>query len=163
MLQHIDLPISIEKASDEVAECVKKCPESCNQVTYDTRLSYGAAISEAFIRGIDLPGINSSVAGNLNNEKQLEFFRKNLVSLDIFYEELSYDSIEQKETIKYTSLISDIGGTLGLFLGLSFLTVFEFLDLFVVLIWSACTRSNRVKSISTSTREMDVAVAATVQ
>ena len=67
--------------------------------------------------------------------------------------------------VKRTVFISsgDIGGTLGLCLGLSVLTVFEFLDLFVVLIWNACTKSNRVKSGNISTREVDLASTTTVQ
>ena len=75
------LSISTEKANDKIAKCVEKCPETCSRVTYDTRLSYGVAISDAFIRGIDIPAFDRSIFGNLTNEEQLEFFRSNYLLL----------------------------------------------------------------------------------
>ena len=50
------------------------------------------------------------------------------MTVDIFYEELSYEEIEQNITFEFLSLLSEIGGFLGLLLGASVLTVFELVD-----------------------------------
>ena len=48
--------------------------------------------------------------------------------MDIFYQELSFEEIEQNIWFEFLSLLSEIGGFLGLLLGASVLTVFELLD-----------------------------------
>ena len=50
------------------------------------------------------------------------------MQVDIFYQELSYEEIEQNVVFEFLSLLSEIGGFLGLLLGASVLTVFELLD-----------------------------------
>ena len=39
------------------------------------------------------------------------------MQLDIFYKELSYDTIEQQKAFKFESLLGEVGGFLGLLLG----------------------------------------------
>ena len=55
-------------------------------------------------------------------------FRENFMKVDIFYQELSYEEIEQNIAFEFLSLLSEVGGFLGLLLGASVLTVFELVD-----------------------------------
>ena len=55
-------------------------------------------------------------------------FRENFMQVDIFYQELSYEEIEQNIAFEFLSLLSEIGGFLGLLLGASVLTVCELVD-----------------------------------
>ena len=50
------------------------------------------------------------------------------MAVDIFYEELSYEEIQQNVAFEFLSLLSEIGGFLGLLLGASVLTVCELID-----------------------------------
>ena len=50
------------------------------------------------------------------------------MQVDIFYKELSYEKIEQQPAFEFLSLLSEVGGFLGLLLGASVLTVCELLD-----------------------------------
>ena len=50
------------------------------------------------------------------------------MKVDIFYQELSYEEIEQNIAFEFLSLLSEVGGFLGLLLGASVLTVFELVD-----------------------------------
>ena len=50
------------------------------------------------------------------------------MKVDIFYPELSYEEIEQNIAFEFLSLLSEVGGFLGLLLGASVLTVFELID-----------------------------------
>ena len=48
--------------------------------------------------------------------------------MNVFYEELCYEEIEQNIAFEFLSLLSEIGGFLGLLLGASVLTVCELVD-----------------------------------
>ncbi|KAI4884182.1 hypothetical protein NFI96_030029, partial [Prochilodus magdalenae] len=54
--------------------------------------------------------------------------RDNFLVLDIFFEALNYETIEQKKAYDVAGLLGDIGGQMGLFIGASILTVLEILD-----------------------------------
>ena len=54
--------------------------------------------------------------------------------MDIFYQDLSYEEIEQNIAFEFLSLLSEIGGFLGLLLRASVLTVCELVDYTVLLL-----------------------------
>ncbi|XP_061184813.1 uncharacterized protein LOC133192822 [Saccostrea echinata] len=56
------------------------------------------------------------------------FIRDNLLQINIFYREMSYEKIHQQVAYSMFSLWCDIGGTMGLFLGASFLSIIEIID-----------------------------------
>ena len=57
--------------------------------------------------------------------------RTKIFKIYIFYEDLKYTLITQKPKIELFGLISNIGGTLGLFIGFSFISVLELFELLV--------------------------------
>ncbi|KAL9982332.1 hypothetical protein ACROYT_G004361 [Oculina patagonica] len=65
---------------------------------------------------------------NMTRAEREKYIDDNIVSLDIYFEDLSYDIIEQTPLYEIWALIGNLGGTFGLFLGISLLTVLEFLD-----------------------------------
>uniref|UniRef100_A0A8C8SAE4 Acid sensing ion channel subunit 1 n=1 Tax=Pelusios castaneus TaxID=367368 RepID=A0A8C8SAE4_9SAUR len=54
--------------------------------------------------------------------------RENVLVLDIFFEALNYETIEQKKAYEVAGLLGDIGGQMGLFIGASILTILEIFD-----------------------------------
>ena len=50
------------------------------------------------------------------------------MQVDIFYQELSFEAIAQNKAFEFLSLLSEVGGFLGLLLGASILTVCELVD-----------------------------------
>ena len=60
--------------------------------------------------------------------------------MDIFYQELSYEEIEQNIAFEFLSLLSEIGGFLGLLLGASVLTVCELVDYLVLALLRKCSK-----------------------
>ncbi|XP_076472554.1 uncharacterized protein LOC143301962 [Babylonia areolata] len=81
---------------------------------------------------ISLGTITDSLQGFLKDGKiDSRFIRNNFLRLNIFYRELNYEQITQQEAYDIFALLCDIGGSMGLFLGASVMTIFEFLDLFV--------------------------------
>lgn len=57
-----------------------------------------------------------------------DFLRENFLELAIFYRELSYEQITQQVAYDIFSLFCDIGGSMGLFIGASVLTIFEIVE-----------------------------------
>ena len=64
-----------------------------------------------------------------NKFKNFEEVRKYFFSIYIYYEDLKYTIITQQPRSETFNLISNIGGTLGLFIGISFLSFIEILEL----------------------------------
>lgn len=62
------------------------------------------------------------------NEIDVDFISNNFMEVDIFMRELFYEKVEQQIGYEITNLWSDIGGSMGLFIGGSVLTLFEVID-----------------------------------
>ena len=81
----------------------------------------------------EIPNLFSSADAFQDSSTQIAispsfFYRDNFLQVDIFYQELSYEKIEQNIAFEFLSLLSEVGGFLGLLLGASVLTVCELLD-----------------------------------
>ncbi|KAJ8022807.1 Amiloride-sensitive sodium channel subunit beta [Holothuria leucospilota] len=100
------------------------CPAPCHEYVYNTKLSTARWPSETYephlrdkLKAEDITAFRS-----LDKTK---FSRENLVRLQIYFEELNYELIEQVPAYTVAEVLSNIGGTLGLYIGFSALTVFE--------------------------------------
>ena len=79
----------------------------------------------------------------LNENGTLEFFRENFLKITIYYNELMMS--RYKETLEYQTFqyIADFGGHLGLFTGAGFLTLFEFMEVFLGVLYPTDTDNRR--------------------
>ncbi|XP_077984849.1 acid-sensing ion channel 2-like [Glandiceps talaboti] len=94
------------------------CPVPCERFLYTSGLSYA-----------QFPSNFATVEySKLLNKSDPDFLRKNAIKLDIFFEELSYEEISQHIDYELFKLFSDIGGSMGLLLGASFVTLVEIAD-----------------------------------
>ncbi|XP_067944295.1 acid-sensing ion channel 2-like isoform X1 [Watersipora subatra] len=92
------------------------CPDPCIDSEYTAQLSSYSFPSSNYIRQL-----------NLSNST-LNHLKKNAVYLDIFYGKMSYRRIEERLAYTFHDMISSLGGTLGLCVGGSLLTVAEFVE-----------------------------------
>jgi hypothetical protein len=65
----------------------------------------------------------------------------NLTTIQVYYRNLKYTFITQQAKMHVFDIISNIGGTLGLFVGMSFVTLFEATEIFIE---SVYLRLNRI-------------------
>ena len=70
-------------------------------------------------------------------------YRENFLKVDIYYHSLTYQNIRQRAAFESLSLMSEIGGFLGLLLGASTLTLCELLDWFVLVVGTRCRNRGR--------------------
>ncbi|KAM4705250.1 acid-sensing ion channel 1C-like [Rhinophrynus dorsalis] len=93
------------------------CETPCSTVRYGKELSMVKIPSKASARYL---------AKKYN--KTEEYIEDNILVLDIFFEALNYETIEQKKAYEVAGLLGDIGGQMGLFIGASILTILEIFD-----------------------------------
>ncbi|XP_053740324.1 acid-sensing ion channel 1C isoform X1 [Synchiropus splendidus] len=106
------LDFLVEKDNDY---CV--CQTPCNMTRYGKELSMVKIPSKASAKYL---------AKKFNKSEQ--YIGENILVLDIFFEALNYEKIEQKKAYEIAGLLGDIGGQMGLFIGASVLTILEIFD-----------------------------------
>jgi hypothetical protein len=107
------------------------CPLECETTKYTVSSSMSSPISPNFIHFLK----NSSKVRNyygLNITDQQ--FGSSIVSFYINYDELEYTEIVEMPSYTLTILISNIGGTFGLFLGVSVLSFVEIIEIVIEII-----------------------------
>ncbi|XP_077176927.1 acid-sensing ion channel 4 isoform X1 [Paroedura picta] len=100
---------------DSQERCV--CPTPCNLTRYGKEISM-----------VRIPNKGSARYLARKYNRNETYIRENFLVLDIFFEALNYEAIEQKKAYNLAGLLGDIGGQMGLFIGASVLTVLEILD-----------------------------------
>ncbi|PFX31908.1 Acid-sensing ion channel 5 [Stylophora pistillata] len=100
-----------------------ECPLACDVVKYETKTSAAAYPNPSLINYLKMKGV----------DKTDDYLRKNLIMLEVGYTSVSYEHFKQTAQYDSTALMGEIGGTLGLFLGCSAVTVIEFVDFAIYL------------------------------
>ncbi|XP_066273704.1 acid-sensing ion channel 4-B-like [Branchiostoma lanceolatum] len=90
-----------------------ECPTPCELGTYGKSVSYA---------GWPNPG---AAASPTLSDKSEEFLERNYCVFDVFFKALNSRTIVQKRAMTEEDLLSAIGGSLGLFIGASIITVAE--------------------------------------
>ena len=91
-----------------INECSKYCPLECDFEQYEAFLSF-------------------HMSENMSKNETLKF--------KIYFKDLTYILISQEPKIELFDLISGIGGLLGLFLGVSFLSFIEIFEIIFEVIY----------------------------
>ncbi|XP_054848799.1 acid-sensing ion channel 2 [Eublepharis macularius] len=93
------------------------CQTPCNLTRYNKELSM-----------VKIPSKTSAKYLEKKFNKSEKYISENILVLDIFFEALNYETIEQKKAYEVAALLGDIGGQMGLFIGASILTILEIFD-----------------------------------
>lgn len=81
--------------------------------------------------------------------------RKNVLKVQVFYEELNVEVVKEKRSYELPDFASDIGGQLGLWIGFSVLTIAEFLEFAMLLICLAVRKCSSSTKVDTATVELN--------
>ncbi|KAM3847315.1 acid-sensing ion channel 1 isoform 3-T3 [Vipera latastei] len=124
------------------------CEMPCNVTRYGKELSMVKIPSKASAKYL---------AKKYNKSEQ--YIGENILVLDIFFEALNYETIEQKKAYEVAGLLGDIGGQMGLFIGASLLTVLELFDYaYEVLKFHLCRRDKCEKKHKGNNSDKGVAL-----
>jgi hypothetical protein len=109
-------------------KCRSYCPLECDSMTF--RISN-------YIEQFPVSGRISNESKNayeLEKYTTYEQVNKHLIQLHVYYNDLRYIQISQEPKTETFTFISNIGGILGLFIGISFLSLIEIFELFFQII-----------------------------
>jgi acid-sensing ion channel 5 len=103
--------------------CKSACPYECNSMEYEI-LSHTALYPTSFYTNI-LYNYSNTRGLNLSLSEIPQAF----VKVYIYYDSLRYTKTVQSSQMEMSDLMANIGGNLGLFLGMSFLTFAEIIEI----------------------------------
>ncbi|KAF8354860.1 hypothetical protein PRIPAC_96483 [Pristionchus pacificus] len=115
------------------------CKHPCKEVVYSMAFSTSKWPSGSTDQLGDCEGMSPS-------ECEV-FYRKNAAMVEVYYEQLNYELLQESEAYGIVNLIADFGGHLGLWLGFSVITIVEVLALIVDLV-QACFRRRQERKRS---------------
>ncbi|XP_033126384.1 acid-sensing ion channel 5-like [Anneissia japonica] len=108
------------------------CRTACHYVNYVTKLSSALWPGDHIISHLKHVTNHSAV-----------FIKKNYLDVYLFYEDLSYEVVEQVPAYTSTKLLCDIGGLMGLLCGMSLMTIIEIIEFSLVSLRKCFNRSSR--------------------
>ena len=109
--------------------CLASCPLECKKTLYKTTLSSSQLIANSYVSKIKN---NPKLASDFYYRNiDTNSVKEGIVNLNIFYESLSYTQSIELPRMDFVSLLASIGGNLSLFLGVSFFSLFEVIQLFM--------------------------------
>jgi hypothetical protein len=118
------------------------CPEECDRVAYEVSVSFANYPIDSYAKILHKKFMerngqnnNTTKIDHLKEEENLKNFKKNILSLSIYYDLMEYKSITEVAVFSQYDLLSMFGGTLGLFLGFSFFSFFELMNVLIELLY----------------------------
>ena len=106
--------------------CLPLCPLECNQTSFGLTLSTTDIIPQYYSAKVQEMAKKLNITNRtLSNEE----IKNSMLKFSIYYQSLSYTVSTESPTLDVIGLLAYIGGTLGLFLGISVLTFVEFVEI----------------------------------
>ena len=80
---------------------------------------------------------NRIIKSKFSSTDQITYatLKRNIAQVMVYYEDLGYQQYDEVEKMSLSDLVANIGGFLGLFLGMSFLSFVEILDILLQILF----------------------------
>ncbi|XP_070548202.1 uncharacterized protein [Ptychodera flava] len=116
------------------------CPPQCHQHTFSTSLSHAQWPAKVYLPNLlkTLYTKNSKLYDITDEEAA----SSNLVRLEVYFPQLNYNSATERASYTWKDILSDVGGSLGLYIGTSIISLCE-LILFLLGLCQTLHRSKR--------------------
>ena len=118
---------------EDVANKCSDCPLECESELYSltsSALDYPTQIYAQMLANQSV--ITKRFSNKAPTYKQL---KQSILSVNINYNQLGYTQIKEIQKMNIIELVTNFGGAMGLFLGLSFLSFFELVEIFVEVVY----------------------------
>uniref|UniRef100_A0A915NCB7 Cyclic nucleotide-binding domain-containing protein n=1 Tax=Meloidogyne javanica TaxID=6303 RepID=A0A915NCB7_MELJA len=127
---------------EELPTCTE-CKMECHRSVYHIYNSYAQGFSQSFLSWIQ--------------KKKIEWTPKhvhsNFVAINIFFRDICYTEYKQIQSVGMTEILSDIGGNMGLFLGMSLVSVIELATFLWKITWIFISKKRREHMIAKKCRD----------
>ncbi|WKX89526.1 hypothetical protein Q1695_008859 [Nippostrongylus brasiliensis] len=121
------------------------CRMECESVVYHAYNSYGDGFNNGALTWLHKKNPNWSKA----------HIKSNFVAVNVFFRDMSFTEYEQIQGTTITETLSDIGGNMGMFLGMSLITVAEVLMYFSKVGWLTISKKRRDYMYQKKKHEME--------
>ncbi|XP_065061496.1 acid-sensing ion channel 5-like [Rhopilema esculentum] len=101
-------------------ECNSKCPQPCREIFFAKSISQANVYPTGFLKIHSIKNMTTA------------YVKENIILIEIKYRDQTVQTVATKAYYKFDNLMSDIGGQLGLWIGVSAVTCIEF----VALLWN---------------------------
>ncbi len=118
------------------------CPYECELSSYIYKSSMAEYPTRHYAHYLKN---NPVVKSRLGNNYSFEDLKQSIAQIDIYYEELKETIVKQEIKTLFADLVASVGGTLGLFLGLSFLSFVELIEI-VIQVVLILSRGNSIEN-----------------
>ena len=109
--------------------CLPKCPLQCNRTGFSPQISFSQLNGDYYLSMIQN---NANLSGDfVTKPLNSESARNSIVQMNIFYDTLSYTYAEELPACDWICLLANIGGSMGLFMGASILSIGEIIEVFM--------------------------------
>jgi amiloride-sensitive sodium channel subunit alpha len=125
-------------------ECLPLCPLECDTQEFKISTSFLNYPHLSKVNGLLNNPIIKNKYENISNVT-VNQLRESILSVAIYYDDLSYTVISKEPKMNLLDLISAIGGIMGIFLGISFLSFLEIIELIFMLFFSLITQKDIFK------------------
>ena len=106
----------------DTVKCASEyCPLECDSIQYD--LTVSSAI---------YPNLDDFNSLNISSSISYEVWRTQALNINVYYSQLEYTHIQETPAMNIAGLISNLGGSMSLIISLSFFTLLEICELFVL-------------------------------
>ena len=121
-------------------ECYSKCNEQCEAVIYGLTTAFANYPSEWYA-SLLLNNTNfvTFVVNNTANKTMsaptFNSLEKTILMVNVYYDELFYTNIDDEPKLPFENFIALVGGHLGLFLGMSILSLIEIVEIIFLIVF----------------------------
>ncbi|PIO59621.1 Amiloride-sensitive sodium channel, partial [Teladorsagia circumcincta] len=128
------------------------CPQPCEMDSYSVTVSTAKWPSTAY-KPEECQQNKPGSAWEAAKMSCLEWYQKNTLLVEIYYERMNYQVLTESPAYSLVNLVSDVGGQVGLFLGMSIISVIELLTLVLLLVCYCATHKSRKREIAAIEQE----------
>ncbi|CAB03443.3 Amiloride-sensitive sodium channel [Caenorhabditis elegans] len=151
-LNCVDLINSADSTEfDVLTDC--DCPQPCEIDSYGVTVSTAQWPSDSYVPTECNPG-GPSGPWDASGESCLDWYKANTILIEIYYERMNFQVLTESPAYTFVNFISDVGGQVGLFLGMSIISAIEYLVLIFLVFFYCCTHKSRRAEIEQL--EMDI-------
>ncbi|UMM12803.1 hypothetical protein L5515_001399 [Caenorhabditis briggsae] len=115
----------------ELPDCTE-CHMECQSTSYTSYNSYGDGFNRGSLEWLK----------KISNKTE-SHIKSNVAVINIFFLEMFYTSYSQVQATSLTEILSDIGGNMGMFLGMSVITITELTLFFSKIFWIMVSKRRR--------------------
>ncbi|TKR93991.1 hypothetical protein L596_008347 [Steinernema carpocapsae] len=122
-----------------------ECKVECESWLYHTYNSYGQGFSVGALKWLQKKNANWTAP----------HVKSNFVAINIFFRDMSFTQYMQVQSVSLTQTFSDIGGNMGMFMGMSLLSIIEVVIWLSKISWVAISKKRRHYLVDKKTQEKE--------